>query len=86
MRGTRRVRRGRQPDDLGDGLLADRGFAARPSRTLPSPTSPSKAKSLRRARTVTGVTPTSSAITVLARLSAAINNTRVRNTRRCGAD
>ena len=86
VRGTRRCGRGGQPHDLGDRLLGDRRFAAPTSRIFSSPANPSSPNRVRHARTVTGVTPTSSAITALATPSAAINNTRACNTCRCGAD
>src|SRR5829696_4018203 len=62
------------------------GLRPRPSRMLSKPASPSSPNRVRHARTVTGVTPTSSAITALATPSAAINNTRACTTCRCGAD
>jgi hypothetical protein len=52
---------------------------------LSIPANPSAANPVRQDRTVPGVTLTSSAITALATPSAAINNTRARNTCRCGA-
>src|SRR6478609_7730267 len=62
------------------------GFRPRPSRILSNPASPSATNRVRHARTVTGVTAASSAITALATPSAAINNTRACTTCRCGAD
>ena len=50
------------------------GFGPRPLRTSPSLASPSSANRFRQARTVTTVTPTSSAIRVLATPSAASSN------------
>jgi hypothetical protein len=50
------------------------GLPPRPSPILPNPANPPTTNRLRHARTVTGVTPTSSAITALATPSAAINN------------
>src|SRR6476646_3840928 len=62
------------------------GLRPRPSRIFSSPANPSSTNRVRHARTVTGVTPTSSAITALATPSAAISNTRDCNTCRCGTD
>jgi hypothetical protein len=62
------------------------GLRPRPSRILSNPANPSSPNRLRHARTVTGVTPTSSEITALATPSAAINNTFACTTCRCGAD
>src|SRR6476661_1156648 len=62
------------------------GLRPRPSRIFSSPANPSSTNRVRHARTVTGVTPTSSAITALATPSAASNNTLACTTCRCGAD
>jgi len=62
------------------------GFGPRPLRTSPSLARPSSANRFRQARTVTTVTPTSSAIRLLATPSAASSNALARCTCRCGAD
>ena len=62
------------------------GFGPRPWRTSPSLARPSSANRFRQARTVTAVTPTSSAIRVVATPSAASSNAFARCTCRCGAD
>src|SRR6476619_4403754 len=62
------------------------GLRPRPSRIFSSPANPPSTNRVRHARTVTGVTPTSSAITALATPSAASNNTLACTTSRCGAD
>ena len=84
--GTGRSGRGGQLHDLGDLLLGDRRLAAPTLSNLLQPANPSSANRSRHARTVVGVTPTSSAITALATPSAAINNARARSTCRCGID
>src|SRR5664280_3779746 len=61
------------------------GLRPRPPRTWPNLASPSSANLVRHERTVTGVTPTVTAILELATPSAAINNTMARFTSRWGA-
>src|SRR5262245_25230829 len=58
----------------------------RPALIFSSPANPSAPNRRRHARTVSGVTPTSSAITALATPSPANNNALACNTCRCGAD